>query len=200
MARCKQIEHTRNTRAHANHQGPNDHQTVEAAIASGEPVAFKLIWKAFPGNQSRAESMAKRLAASNNPVTRYGGHALDSAPKDSSVVYPRFFFSQTKLTLWYACLRQDASDGVAEATRRAPWGRPIVHVRATDQRPGYVLEGRGGGSVRGWCWGGMRWGGVGVGWGVGGVGVGSQIERRTERTGICPCSFLMNHESSPFRL
>lgn len=43
---------------------------VTSVIAGGEAQAFKLVWKAFPGNQSRAESMAKRVAASNNPVTR----------------------------------------------------------------------------------------------------------------------------------
>ncbi|CAM9759100.1 unnamed protein product [Scytosiphon promiscuus] len=51
-------------------EGPIDHRTVPSAIASGEEQAFKLVWKAFPGNQSRAESMAKRLAASKYPVTR----------------------------------------------------------------------------------------------------------------------------------
>lgn len=51
-------------------QGTDDHRTVASAIAGGEAQAFKLIWKAFPGNQSRAESMGKNVAASNNPVTR----------------------------------------------------------------------------------------------------------------------------------
>ena len=57
-------------------RGPDDHQTVESAIASEEALALKLIWKAFPGNQSRAESMAKRLATSDNPVTRYDDGVL----------------------------------------------------------------------------------------------------------------------------
>lgn len=51
-------------------QGPLDHQEVAAVIAAGEPQAFRVIWKAFPGNQSRAESMAKRVAVSKYPVTR----------------------------------------------------------------------------------------------------------------------------------
>eukprot|EP00752_Nemacystus_decipiens_P001572 g1533.t1 len=51
-------------------EGIEDHRTVASAIAGGEDQAFKLIWKAFPGNQSRAENMAKRIATSNNPVTR----------------------------------------------------------------------------------------------------------------------------------
>eukprot|EP00903_Cladosiphon_okamuranus_P016531 g15251.t1 len=51
-------------------EGTHDERTVSSAIASGEDQAFKLIWKAFPGNRSRAETMAKSIAASNNPVTR----------------------------------------------------------------------------------------------------------------------------------
>lgn len=49
---------------------PSDSRTIIDIIAAGEAQAFKMIWKVFPGNQSRAESMAKTVAASSQPVTR----------------------------------------------------------------------------------------------------------------------------------
>lgn len=51
-------------------KGPSDARAVSTVIAAGASKIFKVIWKAFPGNQSRAESMAIKLACSTYPVTR----------------------------------------------------------------------------------------------------------------------------------